>query len=448
MNRLTETQVAQLAPDAATLQSGKKLANAVMWQTAEFNHRALWGEIKGSGAAPYQTQIDLTALAYKCTCPSRKFPCKHCIGLLLLFAQQASAVHESAHEPAWVSAWVDKRAAATASTDVPQLAVTDEKKEQAKAKRNRERQSAMLAGADELDLWLRDLIRTGLLSLPDKDDAFFSKVVRRMVDAKATGLAALVRKFSKINYVSDNKWHSAALENAAKTWLLIQAFRRLETLKQPEQGQIKALIGWGQGKKELLEDPNATLIDDHWLALAIHQETLDDKLVAVRTWLVGAQTGQNALLVDYFPAHLPVVHPVKAGNFLEAQLAFYPSNYPLRAQIKHQQDVKSSFTIQTQALPGWAAAQQTIADCLAQSPWADDIPLFVANLLLATDQHTWFLRDQAEAIMPIAPACSQETIYQLLSVYGGSPMSLFVLRQGTCVLPLGYWTADKSYTPL
>lgn len=448
MNRLTETQVAQLAPDAATLQSGKALADANMWQTTACNHRALWGEIKGSGPAPYRAQIDLNVLAYKCTCPSRKFPCKHCIGILFLFAKQTNEVRQDNLEPEWVSTWIDKRAAATAPTEIPLPTIADPKKEQAKAKRTNDRLSAMLAGADELDLWLRDLIRTGLLALPDKDHAFFSKTVRRMVDAKANGLAARVRLFSKINYVSDNKWHSEALENAAKTWLLLQAFRRLDTLQPLEQEQVKSLIGWGQGKKELLENPDAMLIDDHWLALATQQEILEDKLVALRTWLFGTQTGQYALLIDYFPAHLPVVHPVKAGIFLDAQLAFYPSNYPLRAQIKHQRDVKSTFCIQTLARSGWAAAQHIAAACLAQSPWADDIPLFVENLQLATDQRSWFLRDQVNAIMPVATTCPLEIIHQLLSVYGGSPMTLFLLRQGNSVLPLGYWTAPNTYNVL
>ena len=61
---------------------------------------ALWGLCQGSGSKPYQTAIDLTEPAFKCSCPSRKFPCKHALGLMLLFAQDAGRLSEPA-PPEW-----------------------------------------------------------------------------------------------------------------------------------------------------------------------------------------------------------------------------------------------------------------------------------------------------------------------------------------------------------
>ena len=34
--------------------------------------------------SPYRTVADLAGPASKCTCPSRKFPCKHALGLMLV----------------------------------------------------------------------------------------------------------------------------------------------------------------------------------------------------------------------------------------------------------------------------------------------------------------------------------------------------------------------------
>src|SRR5215470_17970544 len=82
-------QIIALAPDAASAKAGRSLATASKWQNVGHDERALWGECQGSGAKPYQTVIDLSEPAFKCTCPSRKFPCKHALGLFLLVANQS-----------------------------------------------------------------------------------------------------------------------------------------------------------------------------------------------------------------------------------------------------------------------------------------------------------------------------------------------------------------------
>ncbi|HPH90283.1 MAG TPA: hypothetical protein PLZ68_05665, partial [Ferruginibacter sp.] len=74
---LTEDQILTLAPDEASKKSGKDLSSPAKWVSKGVNEFALWGEAQGSGSKPYQTQVDLTNIAFKCSCPSRKFPCKH-----------------------------------------------------------------------------------------------------------------------------------------------------------------------------------------------------------------------------------------------------------------------------------------------------------------------------------------------------------------------------------
>ncbi|MBK7841954.1 MAG: hypothetical protein IPJ49_30625 [Candidatus Obscuribacter sp.] len=66
--------ILRLAPDASSAKSGKELANPVKWQGMGTDLAYIWGYCQGSGAKPYQTQVDLTAPAFKCSCPSRKFP--------------------------------------------------------------------------------------------------------------------------------------------------------------------------------------------------------------------------------------------------------------------------------------------------------------------------------------------------------------------------------------
>jgi len=72
---LTADQITALAPDAASLKAGRGLATPRKWQDLGADGGALWGLALGSGAEPYQTRLDLTDFASKCSCPSRKFPC-------------------------------------------------------------------------------------------------------------------------------------------------------------------------------------------------------------------------------------------------------------------------------------------------------------------------------------------------------------------------------------
>lgn len=92
---LTEEQIIQLAPDAASVKAGKGLAVPGKWVLLACSERAVWGHCQGSGKNPYQTAIDLNDIAFKCSCPSRKFPCKHGLGLLLLFAAKPGTVRTS-----------------------------------------------------------------------------------------------------------------------------------------------------------------------------------------------------------------------------------------------------------------------------------------------------------------------------------------------------------------
>src|SRR3954447_17171202 len=103
---LSTDQVLALARDVASAGAGKKLANAKAWQSFGQTAQALWGECQGS--ALYQVRVDLRDTTVSCSCPSRKFPCKHGLGLLLLAAGLPGTIPQ-ATPPEWVGAWLAKR---------------------------------------------------------------------------------------------------------------------------------------------------------------------------------------------------------------------------------------------------------------------------------------------------------------------------------------------------
>ena len=104
----TEEQILALAPDTASVKAGKGQANIGKWPSLGATNEVLWGEVKGSGSKPYQTRIDLKQVGYKCSCPSRKFPCKHAIGLFLLHVRTPESFSSTA-PPEWVTSWLEQR---------------------------------------------------------------------------------------------------------------------------------------------------------------------------------------------------------------------------------------------------------------------------------------------------------------------------------------------------
>src|SRR4051812_47018679 len=128
----TSDHILSLAPDAGAAKAGQGLATPRKWetlgQTADVAWGTCqgsaatpgrggprgqpadgaWGPCRGSAATPYQTQASLTGAAYRCSCPSRKLPCKHTLGLLLLLDRQPAAFAATA-PPDWVTAWLAGR---------------------------------------------------------------------------------------------------------------------------------------------------------------------------------------------------------------------------------------------------------------------------------------------------------------------------------------------------
>src|SRR4051794_4520222 len=165
MEILTTEQVLALAPDTASVNAGQGLANPAKWVSLGRGGRSVWGECQGSGKAPYRTQIDLSGPAFHCSCPSRKFPCKHGLGLLLLMAASPARVVE-AELPAWVSEWIAKRTANAEKKAAPSQAPPDTetaaKRDADREKRAAKREDRVRAGLGELQTWMGDLLRQGL----------------------------------------------------------------------------------------------------------------------------------------------------------------------------------------------------------------------------------------------------------------------------------------------
>jgi hypothetical protein len=443
---LTPEQIRALAPDAGSAKSGNDLADARKWVTLGFDDRAAWGECQGSGATPYQTKIDLDEPAFQCSCPSRKFPCKHALGLFLLRAGQESAFTERT-APAWVVDWLagrDKRSERKAQVAETNAAKAPDPEKGARAA-DRQAQSAasrlkkVTAGMDELGLWMRDVARRGLGALREESYAFWEGPAARMVDAQAPGVARLLRELAGLPATGDG-WQGRLLERLGRLHLLVEGFKRIDTLPLETQADIRSLIGWTQSQEELLGTAG---IRDRWLVLGQRLEE-DGSIRTQRRWLWGEQTGRPALVLHFAHSSQPLDTSLVPGTVLDAELVFFPGSVPLRALIKTRNGTPGSVerfpghrTIDG-ALSGYAAA-------LALNPWLDRFPFLLCEVVPARRNESWMVRDAAGRELPLDPRFDRE--WTLLAISGGHPVSLFGEWDGVYLIP---WSTcvDGRYHPL
>src|SRR5688572_24344733 len=91
------------APNAAAIKNarGVVLKRKLVGLFKSPDGTLLFGDCKGSGKDNYQPSADFaepTKPVYRCTCPSRQFPCKHSLALLYAHAQGAKFVQKDVPE--------------------------------------------------------------------------------------------------------------------------------------------------------------------------------------------------------------------------------------------------------------------------------------------------------------------------------------------------------------
>jgi len=425
--QLTLEQVLQMAPDEASAKAGKALQLARHWQSLGQNDQALWGECQGS--ALYQVKVDLSNLGYKCSCPSRKFPCKHVLGLLLLAATHRSAFLEQSSPP-WVVEWLTKRQE-TADKKEAKAAEKEAKPvdEKAQQKRVEQRYERVRDGLERLDLWMKDLVRSGLAGLEAKGAAPWDEQARRLVDAQAPGLALRVRRLGELPG-SGPDWPRLLLGELGRIKLALHAFQRIDQLEPSLANDLRHWIGWTVSSEEL-EKVGEKVIDD-WLILAqwIDEE---DKLRVQRTWCLGQASKRLALVLQFVVGPSPFPVSLLPGTQQRGAMIYYPGSGRQRAQFAQREEqvapIKAGFgghaTIE--------AFLHSVAVDLARQPWLQAFGCLLSQVTLARSQERWLLRDSSGQSLPLIDFDA----WKLLALSGGHLFDLAGEWDGHKLRPLG-----------
>jgi len=416
--------IEQLATDQAALKAAAGLAKPAKWSGVgmSLDGALIWGECAGSGANPYRVMADLRDLGNKCTCPSRKFPCKHVLGLLWVNAEKI-VPFPAAETPDWVGDWLARRrtgagkpsakpaaakpaatdkdlsAAQRAEPDAPEDPADAAKREAAAATRAESTERTIRDALDALEQWIGDQLRSGLSAFIDDVNARCRRIAARLVDGKAAALAGRIDEMpSRILALPAGDRPRGAAVELGKLVLLARAFRA-----NPRDAEIRRAVATAESREALLDDAQTLRVTAAWEVLAEQVLTRRDGLVSQTTWLLNLGEGPRfAMLVDFFPASAGRRGSVfTPGDRFRGSLIFYPARQPLRALLL-QRDSSATDT------PDWPVIGETLVDSLTgpllAEPWALEIPVLLPAGRIAHDDsgQAWWRSSDAAVTLPVA----------------------------------------------
>jgi hypothetical protein len=476
IERWSRDQVLALAPDASSQKAAQGVAAPGKWSLRGTTDDVLFGECKGSGATPYMACVDLSEPAYRCSCPSRKFPCKHALGLLLMWS--ADGVPAADSLPPWAAEWIaqrteraDKaaakleaaraRAAAEAESD-PESADGQAPDEGQGAHQGPEpgtasgsedghgsgvavggagasstsrsgggrgagaesvRHARVSAGLAELERWLADQVRQGLAGT-DADE--WDDLAKRLVDAQAPGVANALSRLREVRMADD--WPSRLLAEYSLINLLAVAYRRRAELPGPLRQTVLIRAGFPVAREDVLVRP---VVRDRWHVVGRRDEE-HDRLTARRVWLRGHDTGRVALVLSFAASGQPLDASLVTGTTIDADVAFYPGAAPLRALVATRH---ATADLGGRVAPGTSPEEALgeIAAAVAADPWTDSWPVVLAGVVPGRTSVGGF---------PLHPRSRDP--WRLIAVSGGRPVTVAAEWTPQGLRPLTTWADDGT----
>ncbi len=365
---------------------------------------------------------------FNCNCPARNKPCKHILGLMLLFVRQPKNFREAGEAPDWVNDWKSKKVKTAA--DPTKKKSPDEIAKLDKRLQNRLlRLQRMTAGVEDLEVWVLDLIRQGMASVEEQDYKFWQDLSARMVDTQLSALGPKIRSLQLLPTTLED-WPDHLLHELAELYLLVAGFKQLDQLPELLREQIIRVAGITDKKADVLAQPGVL---DQWGVVGSFEGVNLDNIAYRKTWLLGRQSKKYALILDYSFNNMGYDQHWQTGHIYSGELVYYPGSYPLRALIKLPDPTGESIT----SLKGANTIHdflETYAQALSHNPWLSDFPVCLQNVIPVTTADGLVLVDSEKKY--ITALTRPEENWRLLALSAGHPLTIFGEWTGDALLPL------------
>ena len=290
----------------------------------------IFGECSGSGKSNYACSCDFINQSnpvYRCSCPSRQFPCKHCIGLLHAYSD--GKAFTVADVPADIT---EKREKAEARSEKKKVDASKPKKVNKAALKKKI--AAQLQGLDLLEKLTHDLVRTGMGNTNAKTASQVEEHAKQLGNAYLPGAQSALLRYTRL-FINDEGMfdaemsakqlessYSQGLDQLANLNALIKKGR--EYLNQRDEdpelspetdSPIAAWLGHAWQLSELkaagLAVSDAELIQ---LAFNSYDDIARRELVDTGIWM-NLNSGQIQLTQNF--------RPYKAAKYIKAEDSFF-----------------------------------------------------------------------------------------------------------------------------
>jgi hypothetical protein len=328
---LDEAYVDAAAPNADAIKNGRGLVlkNKFAVLNISEDGSILFGECQGSGKEPYRCSCDFKRPdkpTHRCTCPSRQFPCKHCLGLMYAYVQKK--IFMTAAVPDDLQAKREKL-----QTRGEKKAEEPSKPKQVNLGALAKKIKAQLEGIDILERLTGDLARTGIGNMNAKLASEIEQQAKALGNAYLPGAQAALHRYTTLfadetgvfankSSAQRERVFSEALDQLGRLHVLAKQGRaylqqRLEdpALKPETETAIAAWLGhaWqlGELKEAGLVETNAELVQ---LAFNTHDDVARKEFVDTGIWMV-LGNGRICLTQNY--------RPYKAVKYIRSDDSFF-----------------------------------------------------------------------------------------------------------------------------
>ena len=245
MRTFDEQAIVSIAPNANAVTNGRKLSsgNSFVKRMKSEDDSLYFGECKGSGKSNYIVSIDFEKEGepvFRCTCPSRQFPCKHAIGLM--FEMKENKSFETADIPQdiidkrnKIEAKEKKKAEKEKNPEKPKKTSTVSKA--AKTKKIKKQ----IEGLDLLKDLMNQITNAGVASCVDAAfDKKYDELAKQLGDYYLPGVQIYFKRFLRFLRVIKNLGHirkeaQAHPEDFSEEYLLSKAVEELTKLRYIEK---------------------------------------------------------------------------------------------------------------------------------------------------------------------------------------------------------------------
>lgn len=208
MIKISEEQLTKLAPNLNAISNGRRISKngdfITLYKTAD--ESMIFGECKGSGKKPYNTSIDFideNNPVFRCSCPSRQFPCKH--GIAIAFEWLSQKKFKISEIPEDI---LQKRNNQAARKEKKAENASKPKKTNTSAAKKKAQKQ--LEGLEVAEKFVKDIMRQGISSLSGTALSMYENLAKEMGNYYLSGIQSII---IEVNYLAQKLSSESNVDN-------------------------------------------------------------------------------------------------------------------------------------------------------------------------------------------------------------------------------------------